>query len=55
MPRFYVDFELAGHIEVEAENEQAAQEIAEATNLDMLINHIQNFNVGGNYIMKEME
>ncbi|MBU4501196.1 MAG: hypothetical protein KKA79_01285 [Nanoarchaeota archaeon] len=55
MAKFYVDFELAGHIEVEAENEQEAQEVVEATNLDMLINYIQNFNVGKNYIAKEME
>ncbi len=55
MPKFYVDFELAGHIEVEAENEQEAQEIAEATSLEKLVDYIQNFNVGKNYIAKEME
>lgn len=54
MPKFYVDFELAGHIEVEAENEQEAQEIVEAASLEKLVDYIQDFNVGRNYIAKEM-
>lgn len=55
MPKFCVDFELAGHIEVEAENEQEAQQIGEATSLEKLVDNIENFNVGKNYIAKEIE
>lgn len=50
MPKFFVDFELAGHIEVEAQNEEDAKEIVEDMNLDKLAEHIQNFNVGKYYV-----
>lgn len=50
MPKFFVDFEFAGHIEVEAKNEHDAKEIVEGTSLEKLINHAQIFNVGKNYI-----
>jgi len=53
MPKFFVDFEFAGHIEVEAENEEDAKETIEDMGLDKLAEHIQHFNVGKHYIMKE--
>lgn len=53
MPKFFVDFEFAGHIEVEAENEEDAKEVVEAKGLEELAEHIQHFNIGKHYIMKE--
>lgn len=50
MPIFLVDFELAGHIEVEAQNEEDAKEIVGDMNLDEFAEHIQNFNVGKYYV-----
>ncbi|MBI5328427.1 MAG: hypothetical protein HZB80_09110 [Deltaproteobacteria bacterium] len=50
MPKFFVDFEFAGHVEVEAQNEEKAKEIVEDMNLDKLAEHIQNFNVGRHYV-----
>ena len=51
MPKFFVDFELAGHIAVDAENEEDAKEIiAEKFNLEQLLENVQNFNVGKYYI-----
>lgn len=50
MPKFFVDFEFAGHIEVEAQNEEKAKKVVEEMNLDELSEHIQNFNVGRHYV-----
>ncbi|MBI3753668.1 MAG: hypothetical protein HY266_06460 [Deltaproteobacteria bacterium] len=50
MPKFCVDFEFAGHVEVEAENEEEAKKIVEGMNLDKLAEHVQNFNVGRHYV-----
>lgn len=50
MPKFFVDFELTGHIEVEAETEEGAMEIAENTNMEKLLENIQHFNVGKYYV-----
>ena len=55
MPKFFVDFEFAGHIEVEAKNEDDAKEMVEDMSLDELIGHIQNFNAGRNYIEQKTE
>lgn len=52
MPKFFVDFEFAGHVEIEAKNEEDAKEIVEAMSLDKLAEHVQNFNVGRHYIEK---
>ncbi len=53
MPKFFVDFEFAGHIEVEAKDEEDAKEIVEDMNLDKLADHIQHFNVGRHYVENE--
>ena len=53
MPKFFVDFEFAGHIEVEAENEEEAKEPEKDLGLTKLAENIQPFNVGKHYIMKE--
>ena len=50
MPKFFVDFEFAGHIEVKAKNKEDAVEIVKSTNVDKLVNNIQNFNVGKYYV-----
>ena len=50
MPKFFVDFEFAGHVEVEAQNEEKAKEIVEEMNLDELAEHVQNLNVGRHYV-----
>lgn len=50
MPKFLVDFEFAGHIEVEAESKKDAIEtVAEKTSLEKLLANIQHFNVGKYY------
>lgn len=51
MPKFLVDFELAGHIEVEARTKEDAIEIvAENIKLEELLENIQHFNVGKYYV-----
>ena len=50
MPNFFVDFEFAGHIEVEAQNEEEAKKAVEEMSLDELSEYIQNFNVGRHYV-----
>lgn len=52
MPKFIVDFELAGHIEVKADSEENAKTIVENMDSQELINHVQIFNIGKNYIEK---
>ncbi len=52
MPKFIVDFELAGHFEVKADSEENAMEIIENMDSQELINNTQIFNVGKNYIEK---
>ena len=52
MPKFIVDFELAGHLEVKADSEENAMEIVENMDFQELINNVQIFNVGKNYIEK---
>ncbi len=52
MPKFFVDFEFAGHIEVEADSEENAKAIVENMDSQELINNVQIFNVGKNYIEK---
>lgn len=52
MPKFFVDFEFAGHIEVMAKNEKDAKEIVEDMTIDELSEHIQHFNVGRHYVKK---
>jgi len=47
--KFFVDFEFAGHIEVEAKNKKDAKEMVEDMSLDELAEHIQNFNIGKHY------
>ena len=50
MPKFCVDFEFAGHVEVEAKDKEEAKEIIKGMGFEELSEHIQNFNVGNNYI-----
>ncbi|MBI5047504.1 MAG: hypothetical protein HZB54_00945 [Deltaproteobacteria bacterium] len=50
MPKFFVDFELTGHIEVEAETEEDAKGMVEDMSFDELAEQIQHFNVGRHYI-----
>lgn len=52
MPRYIVDFELAGHVEVDARTEKAGKEKIEKMSIGELSEHIQNFNVGKHYIEK---
>ena len=52
MPKFIVDFELAGHLEVKADSEENDMEIVENMDFQELINNVQIFNVGKNYIEK---
>lgn len=46
MPKFFVDFEFAGHIEIAAQTEEEAKEQVENIRFDELIEHIQHFNIG---------
>lgn len=50
MPKFLVDFEFAGHIEVEAKTENEAMEIVENINPEKLLENVQHFNVGKYYV-----
>ncbi|MEW6409240.1 MAG: hypothetical protein AB1488_03895 [Nitrospirota bacterium] len=51
MHKFFVDFEFAGHIEVEAETaEEAIEIVAEKMSIEELVENIQNFNVGRHYV-----
>ena len=52
MPKFIVDFELAGHLEVKADSKEIAMAIVENMDSQELINNVQIFNVGKNYIEK---
>lgn len=52
MPKFFVDFEFAGHIEIDARTEEEAKEKVENVSLDELVEHIQHFNMGKYYIGK---
>lgn len=55
MPKFFVDFEFAGHVEVEAENKEKAVEIVREMGISELIDNTQNFNVGKYYVEKTTE
>jgi len=50
MPKFLVDFELTGHIEVEAKTYDEAIKIVESINPEKLLENIQHFNVGKHYV-----
>ncbi|MBI4379114.1 MAG: hypothetical protein HY578_08475 [Nitrospinae bacterium] len=51
MSKFYIDFELTGHIAVDAETGEDAKEIiAEKISLEELLENIQKFNVGKYYV-----
>lgn len=52
MSKFFVDFELAGHIKVKAKNKEDAVEIVRSTDVNKLMDNIQNFNVGKHYVEK---
>lgn len=52
MPKFFVDFEFAGHIEITAQTEEEAKKKVENVSLGELIEHIQHFNIGKYYIEK---
>ena len=52
MPKFIVDFEFAGHLEVKADSEENAKAIVENMDSQELINNVRIFNVGKNYIEK---
>lgn len=53
MPKFLVDFELTGHIEVKAKtSEEAIEVVAEEMRIEDLIENIQHFNVGRCYVEK---
>lgn len=49
MKTFCVDFELSGHIEVKAKNEEEAKEKVGEMELKELADSIQNTKVGSNY------
>lgn len=53
MPEYTVDFEFAGHITVKAKNGNQAIDIVDGMSIDELKDHIQNFNVGKNYVILE--
>ena len=52
MAKYIVDFELAGHIEVCAKTRENAKAKVENMSTQELLEHIQCFNVGKNYIEK---
>ncbi len=52
MTKFIVDFEFAGHIEVCAETGEDAKAKIENMALEELLEHIQCFTAGKNYIEK---
>lgn len=52
MPKYIVDFELAGHIEVDAQTEKDGKEKIEKMSIKELSEHIQQFNVEKYYIEK---
>lgn len=50
MARFIVDFELAGHVEVEAKDEEEATEKVSGMPFEQISKNIEIFNVGKNYV-----
>ncbi|MBF8267162.1 MAG: hypothetical protein HW388_670 [Dehalococcoidia bacterium] len=48
--RFVVDFELAGHVEVEAEDVEEAIDRASAMPVEYLLDNVDIYNVGKNYV-----
>ena len=50
MTRFIVDFELAGHVEVEAEDEEDATDKVSEMSFEHLAENVEIFNVGKNYV-----
>tara|TARA_Y100000310_G_C19985836_1_gene491873 strand:+ start:144 stop:311 length:168 start_codon:yes stop_codon:yes gene_type:complete len=50
MTRFIVDFELAGHVEVEAEDEEEAAGKVSEMSFEHLTEKVEIFNVGKNYV-----
>lgn len=54
MPKYIVDFELVGHIEVDAQAEKSGKEKVEKMSIKELSEHIQHFNVGKHYVEKMM-
>lgn len=52
MPKYVIDFELAGHVEVNARTEKSAREKVEKMSIRELSEHIQHFNVGKHYVEK---
>ena len=53
MSKYIVDFEFAGHVEVEARTEKQSKEIVESMDAEKLLKYVQNFNVGKYYIEKQ--
>jgi hypothetical protein len=52
MPKFIVDFEIAGDFEVEAKNEEEAKELVENLDSGKLLDNLQSIKVGRHYIEK---
>ncbi|MDP8230034.1 MAG: hypothetical protein P9L93_02905 [Candidatus Gorgyraea atricola] len=52
MPKYIIDFEFAGHVEVESKTEEEGKEVVEKMSIEELSTHIQHFNVGKHYIKK---
>jgi len=55
MSKFFVDFEFAGHVKVDAENKESAMEIVRETDINKLLDNVQNFNVGKYYAREVTE
>jgi len=49
MPRYIIDFEFSGHVEVESKTEEEGKEIVEKMSIEELSKYIQHFNVGQHY------
>ena len=54
MPKYVIDFEFAGHVEVDAQTEKSGKEKVEKMNIKELAEYIQHFNVGKYYVEKMM-
>jgi len=53
MPKYIIDFEFAGHVEVKSKTEEDGKEIVENMGIEKLSAHIQHFNVGKYYVKKK--
>jgi len=53
MPKFLVDFELAGHVVVNARDGNEARQLVESMSIEELEEDVQHFNVGKYYIEKK--